>query len=453
MKTRVDLLLNPYYLPLTPYQAIMAFKVKKSPKGDLILEGTRNYTIFELARELRRTNLDGPTIKAILSAHNKENTKPPLEESELDTIIKSSLNYVHSKLSKSNYNELKPISISEFLDEEKFPKPVPIVVGLIHRGELHLITAKAKAGKSWLALGIAYSVSEGVKFLDKFETIKSKVLIIQTEIGPSQIRERAMIIFGDSIKENSDQVLFLNERIKLDTEEGLNALNRLIVEIKPDIIVLDPLYTLHTSNEDSSTEMAPLLSDIRDIAIKNNIAILMIHHQGKNREGGQQTGHKARGSSSFADAPDASWSLEKIEGTSEARLNFEMRNVQAPGPFVCAQNPFNLRWSIIRDIKEKNGTPMFSELTIVEHIKEHPGLKNGEIIDDMVHNFGVSKRKIQKMLASSIDKGKILKKKNGRNFHYFINEMDAKLYMSKLNSSAHKEEEDFIQETGVKNEK
>jgi RecA-family ATPase len=453
MQTKVDLLLDPYLLPIAPSQFIQTiYKQRFESKPGKVKKGSRNTSAFKLALALHKANLDDETIWLILKSHNKENVDPPLDESELQSVFKSSENYKPEKKSKDNYDDLQLITISEFLDESKFPKPEPIVHGLIHRGEFHLITAKAKVGKSWMALTIAHAVSEGIKCLEWFETVKSKVLIIQTEIGPSQIRERAMLIFGDSITKESDHVFFLNQRIKLDTQEGLDALDQLINEVKPDIVFLDPLYTLHNSNEDSSTEMAPLLSDIRDLAIKNNIAILMIHHQGKSREGGQQTGHKARGSSSFADAPDASWTMEKIEGSSGIRLSFETRNISSPGPYLCEQNLFNLRWTITKKIDETNNSPTLTYKEIVEHVKDHEGLMNKEILEDMVNNYGMSKRSTQKALAYAVSKEKLFKKKFGRNMRYFSNEMNAKTYVPKEDEDA-SINNDKKSEVGGENEK
>lgn len=186
----------------------------------------------------------------------------------------------------------------DFMKEDAFPMSVS-TEGLIHRGELALISATAKTGKTWFGLHLAMSVTHGIPFLGKFATTPETVLVVQTEVSASNFQKRILAIEDLYVKDKSNRLeipLISGERIKLDTSEGIQILRDSVLEISPALVILDSFYTFHSGEESSSSDMAPILSEIRAIAHESNCAILVIHHQGKKNENtqGTQTGHKAR---------------------------------------------------------------------------------------------------------------------------------------------------------------
>lgn len=376
-----------------------------------IQAGGRNDHLFKKGCSLIKKGLSQNEVLALLELENKK-CAPPLDSDEVFQIAISCTKYKEEK------KEIKILNIKEFYNADLFPPPVPIVVGLINRGEFHICTATAKTGKTLLQLNLAKCVSRGEKFLDYFETKKLKVLIIQTEVSNANLRNRVVTIFGNEKQPDAEDVLFTNSRIKLDKIEGLNTLSSLIDEHKPDLLILDPFYTLHTGNEDSSSEMAPLLSDIREIAIQKNIGILLIHHQGKKRERGSQTGHKARGSSSFADAPDGSWSLQKSSTGDYLTLHFEMRNIESPGPFQLKQNKENLTFKIVGALEQIDDNLNFGD--IKNFILQNPNLYSSDIQKELSQIFGVSIKTVQRRLKEAVLHEEITKRREGRNIIYSI---------------------------------
>ena len=87
----------------------------------------------------------------------------------------------------------------------------------------------------------------------------------------------------------------------------------------------------------------------------------------------------------------------------------------------------------------------------MEHIKDHEGLQNKEILEDMMNNYGMSKRSVQKALAYAVKKEKLFKRKFGRCMHYFSNEMNAKAYVPKKDEDASIKSDETTDEVKIAN--
>jgi hypothetical protein len=390
------------------------FKIQKEIKTESatsgVLEGGRNQFLFKHGLVLLDKGLSFNEILALLMDKNKNECKPNLHSDEVYKIAESVFRY------KKEKKEIEVLTLKELYDDSRFTEPVPVIEGLINKSEFHLCSATAKTGKTLLQLNCALAVARGEKFLEHFDCRKGKVLIIQTEIGNNQLRKRVISIFGD---ENEDLgVFFVNERIKVDTKEGLQSLEDLIKEINHVLVILDPFYTLHNKNEDSSTEIAPILSDLRELVLKLDIALLMIHHQGKKREFGAQTGHKHRGSSSFADVPDGSWSLQKSSSSEFLTLSLEMRNIEAPGPFQLNLDKDSLRFKVMQVLKQHDGG--ISVKDIIEYVSENPGKGATELKDALSLMYEISARSVGTRLGEALKMKKIFRKRDGRSLKYFL---------------------------------
>ncbi len=69
----------------------------------------------------------------------------------------------------------------------------PVIDGLLRQGETMNIIAATKVGKSWLALGLAYSVANGEQWLG-FQTVAGNVLIIDNELHAETLSSRMQTV-------------------------------------------------------------------------------------------------------------------------------------------------------------------------------------------------------------------------------------------------------------------
>jgi hypothetical protein len=275
----------------------------------------------------------------------------------------------------------------------------PIIDGFLNRKEFMLLHAAAKTGKSMLALNIALSISTGRDFLG-METSVGKVLYLQTELTVPALQDRVTAMLNGLPEEVYDlaQINFLisSNRLMLDRAEGIEAVINEVKKELPSLLIIDPLYDMHKKNEDNATDMAPLLSDIREIARTCGCAILLIHHQGKKGEGfSTNAGHACRGSSAFADVPDSSVSLSKDKEGFSLRGIFRNRtpldNMRLNFDNEC------LTFSGSIDNPKKKKTREFV-LEVIQSSQD--GLTKKEIIASLGSSLGIQSSAIQKHLEN-----------------------------------------------------
>lgn len=208
--------------------------------------------------------------------------------------------------------------LTRYFEMAKLNPFTPVVEGLISRKEFLLLHAPGKTGKSLLALNLAVAIASGESFLS-FETFKGKVLYLQTELAAFAVQERIeRMLTGLGEEQKSliyQNIQIADARIRIDSEDDFDQLYRAIQAEKPSLVIIDPLYDMHSLNENNAEEMTPLLAKFRQIAREIDCAVILVHHQGKRGEGfSTNPGHQCRGSSAFADVPDISLSLTRAAG-------------------------------------------------------------------------------------------------------------------------------------------
>lgn len=178
------------------------------------------------------------------------------------------------------------------------------------------------------ALNLALSVSQGLAFIGESPSEPSRVLIVQTEVSTAAYAERIQKMLKATGQAPINENLFISgARYRLDDETGKNGLRDLsdaIESIKPKLLILDPFYTMHRGDENDASHVAPILTRLKELASIQMTACLLVHHQGKPGESNssRSAGHCARGSSAFADVPDASLSLARKDDSAELRSEF-----------------------------------------------------------------------------------------------------------------------------------
>lgn len=114
-----------------------------------------------------------------------------------------------------------------------------------------------------------------------------RVLLFEQEIGEADLRTRLASIV-DSLDPHQQSLMRQNvfthscdHSIQFDTEQGLGTMDRIISEIEPDVVCLDPLIEFHTSDENSTKEMSQVLRHLDYLREKHGFATIINHHTGK----------------------------------------------------------------------------------------------------------------------------------------------------------------------------
>jgi CheY-like chemotaxis protein len=167
-----------------------------------------------------------------------------------------------------------------------FKSPEPVVEDLISEGETIALVGKPKAGKSRLAQQIALAVSRGEGFLGHMVPRARRVLVLDLENRAAGVRTRFQKMSRAS---EGDERLFIyapetlaDLGVTLTTPNGIKALQRLVTEVKPDLLIIDT-WRLLLGGDENKTEVVVrglrALSSLRQLL--PTLAILIVHHTRK----------------------------------------------------------------------------------------------------------------------------------------------------------------------------
>lgn len=218
-----------------------------------------------------------------------------------------------------------------------------------------IIGAQPKSYKSFLALNMAYDMSEGQPVLGRWscDDKPKTVLLLEQELGEWRLKERLNSVHRYREGKLAPQNLYYASKdlsCNLDTSPGILKIKEHIESCHPDIVIYDPFIWFHNKDENDNTEMHGLMKEIFKLNEEYGHSSIVIHHMGKpgeNRTGDDPT--SLRGGSSIYGAVDTVVTIGKPVQNDQThlRLKFSLRS---------AENPFPM------DIRLDNNTMTFKEI-------------------------------------------------------------------------------------------
>lgn len=277
----------------------------------------------------------------------------------------------------------KPITLSELL-QNKYPKTEWLVDGLIPSGEITIISAYPGNYKTWLMLDIAVCAAQGIDFLDKFKTKKSKILIVDEESCEKSLQKRFQQITSQN---NLDiEILSFSNFDLLQTDKLISYCQGKNI----DVVMIDSLIRVHKlRDENSSTEMAKIFDQLKKFKQKN-ISLILLHHNRKTGFSGGASAEDMRGSSEIFAATDCALSLSKgSEGVSVYQTKLKIEEEHAPFLISITRTENNTSFKYLRDIKieERKSKPQIAREQIVKLLKENDSLTKTELKELLPQNI------------------------------------------------------------------
>ncbi len=226
--------------------------------------------------------------------------------------------------------------------------PPTLIDGLLGRGETMLLSAPSKAGKSWLAISMAYGIATGSDWLG-FACRKGHVAYANLEIGGTYFARRceayrsgAGLRYDPGIK-----IDVLNARgLMLDAMSFARGVEARYRAGGLDLLIVDCAYMLESGSENDVEAVRPLLASLGSLCRSIGCSLVLIHHQAKYGAAGKSVTDRMAGSGAFARWPDVIADLSPIDTSGEQevseqlreqgykalRLSFECRNARSPVP-------------------------------------------------------------------------------------------------------------------------
>ena len=162
-----------------------------------------------------------------------------------------------------------------------------------------ILGGEPKCFKSFLALDMAVSVASATPCLRKFPVQRSgSVLLFPAEDSLAVVRQRLEGISaaaGVGLGSLPIEVITA-PTLRLDLPADCQRLVNTVKSLKPLLLILDPLIRLHRVEENDASQIAPLLSFLRQLQRQFQLAVVLVHHARKD-SGGSRPGQALRGSS------------------------------------------------------------------------------------------------------------------------------------------------------------
>jgi len=162
-----------------------------------------------------------------------------------------------------------------------------------------ILGGEPKCCKSFLALDVAVSVASGAACLRQFPVRRAgKVLLFPAEDSLAVVRQRLEgIASAARVSFPSLPVEVITApSLRLDTAVDRQRLADTVQHLQPILLILDPLIRLHRVDENDATQIAALLSYLRELQRQFQLAVILVHHARKDSHS-RRPGQALRGSS------------------------------------------------------------------------------------------------------------------------------------------------------------
>lgn len=285
----------------------------------------RNVALTTIAGVMRRRGLSEPAILAALLATNDERCSPPLGETEVRKIANSIAKYAPADVPFGTAGEpgTEPTDPDTLASrhtlhwaKEAWEPEEPIkeiVSGLLNAGTVAALVAGGGVGKTYLSIDLAMHIVLGREWLG-FPVMQGRALFIDEESGIRRMKKRLREASRAQDAPDDVPIAFTSlEGFDLRNPQHIEAVNWAVETSKADIVFIDALIDIIPgADENSSSDIQPVMQTLRQIAERHQVAIVVLHHT--NKQGGY------RGTTAIKGAVDLMIVAERKEES--PRLDF-----------------------------------------------------------------------------------------------------------------------------------
>lgn len=150
-----------------------------------------------------------------------------------------------------------------------------VIDEFIREGSLTILAGDPKCGKSSFATGIAMAVAAGKPFASR-TTHQGAVLWVA---GEEDIRERMNVIYESPAFDESLPIFTCFDQLDIDTEEGLDSIQKWMRQTEAKLLVIDSLHACITGRSLSDGRAArKSLMPLKKFCGFYELACIVIHH-------------------------------------------------------------------------------------------------------------------------------------------------------------------------------
>ncbi|MFC4260036.1 AAA family ATPase [Marinobacter lacisalsi] len=221
-------------------------------------------------------------------------------------------------------DEVPGYSLNALLNADFSPRKPMLGSWLLERS-LNMIHAPAGLGKSMACLSLSLALAGGGEFLGWKAPKPRRVLYVDAEMDPSDLRERTEDLLkasgmtdaqindaGHNLQVIPQQGLDDDRKLpdlKAEPDEAKEILGDWCDAFEPDLVILDNLSTLAEVEDENSAGGFAFVQTLGDFLKSQGVAVLLVHHDRKGFSGSESF----RGSSKLDALLDVRWGFSRPE--------------------------------------------------------------------------------------------------------------------------------------------
>ena len=292
------------------------------------------------------------------------------------------------------------------------------------RGEVTLLASPGGVGKSSLAIGAAVSVASGRALLDERICDDSlKALYINAEDSATEMRRRIwalclhhhvaeqdlkrfFLLGSDDWRTQRLSLLRTDKGNSVLDDAGVDHLDSLLGELRPDLVVLDPLVAMcGGGNLNDNAAMSLVMRALKRLANKFDCAVLILHHT---RKGGDLSSAEAIGGAS-AIVNLSRRALMAVPMTAEEALRLGVLPSERPSYFKTVASKSNLS-------PRSDDAPWYQLHSVTLSNPEPPNYVTGDRVQAVARvqlprigmTLAADDQKIRHAILDTVDRGKMI---------------------------------------------
>lgn len=304
--------------------------------------GKRSEIIWSLEHRLYEIGLTPDEIFTLIkhSAWNKYRGRHDEDlrlTRELQKIISETVNKsVQEKIKNLSELDLDGIDlvIDSYSDVMGNIRSYPgwLVEGFWARRSHGIVAGEPKVFKSTFTLDLAISVASGQPFLGKYPVLEpGPVLLVQNENADWLMKDKIEKVIANrglsgkvkKIAERRFEITFpqeiplysINQQgYLLNSPEHQVAMEKIIQEMRPVLVIFDPLYLMFDGDINSAKELNPVLNWLLKLKNEYKTGVMLIHHYNKGNGGSSwRGGQRMLGSTTLHGWIESAWYLQANE--------------------------------------------------------------------------------------------------------------------------------------------
>jgi hypothetical protein len=309
------------------------------------------------------------------------------------------------------------LPLAQLLNQQPTAMPSLVEPGLLPSQGILFVGGEPKVGKSLLVANLALSLAAGSNRLGFPIPAPRRVLVCQFELPLPQFLQR-LLGMRRELGATADQHLWVDTQTTghlLSTPQGLQHFLAAARTAAAEVIVLDPLYSIHDQDENDTRAMTALCQSLLRLRDVSRAAVIVVHHVRKSISR-EEIGSAFRGSSALHAVGDSYLLLTRPSPSLPTlELRFQFRYSPPQPPRLLQLNPQTLWFTPAGSVPPKAPSARKVETMDVSRALAQRGgqLRYNQLREEIMQGAHCSKRTAQLAITQAAQQGRI-RQQNGQ---------------------------------------